>query len=53
VKSLLGESRRLPALVELESRALPKLFAKVGESRAFVGLAKVGERAELTGAGFA
>ena len=49
MKSLLGESRRLPALVELESRALPKLFAEVGKSRQLVGLAKVGERAELTG----
>jgi len=48
VKSL-GESRRLPALVELESRALPKLFAKVGEGRELAGLAKVGERVELTG----
>ena len=53
MKSLLGESRRLPALVELESRALPKLFAEVGKSRQLVGLAKVGERAELTGRGVA
>jgi len=37
------------ALVELESRALPKWFAKVGK---LVGLAKVGERAELMGPGF-
>jgi len=50
VKSL-GESRRLPALIELESKALPILFAKVGESRELAGLAKVGERAELTGPG--
>ena len=50
VKSF-GESRGLPALAELESKAPPDLFAKVGEGRELVVLAKVSERAELMGPG--